>query len=167
MISLVIASAALAVWLYLAVARGRFWRASTDDDRAGVPAPAAWPDVIAIVPARDEADVVGATVGSLLAQDYPGSFAIVLVDDQSQDGTAAVARDAAAAVGAAHRLTVLSGRTPPTGWSGKVWAMQQGVEHVDALSRPRAICCSPTPTSSTSATRCGSSSPRPRPMVSC
>ena len=140
MISLVLASAGLAAWLYLVLAHGGFWRASARDGRGELPSPAAWPDVVAVVPARDEAEVVGATIRSLLAQDYPGAFAVVLVDDQSQDGTAAAAQGAAAAVGAAHRLTVLSGQARPPGWSGKVWAMHQGVEHVEGLaSRSRYI----------------------------
>jgi len=140
MISLVLASAGLAAWLYLVLAHGGFWRASARDERGELPAPAAWPDVVAVVPARDEAEVVGATIRSLLAQDYPGAFAVVLVDDQSQDGTAAAAQGAAAAVGAAHRMTVLSGQARPPGWSGKVWAMHQGVEHLEGLaSRSRHI----------------------------
>ena len=140
MISLVLASAALAAWLYLVLAHGSFWRASACHERDEPPAPAAWPDVVAVVPARDEAEVIGATIRSLLAQDYPGAFAVVLVDDQSQDGTAAAAQGAAAAVGAAHRLTVLSGQARPPGWSGKVWAMHQGMEHVDSMAAaPRYI----------------------------
>jgi glycosyltransferase involved in cell wall biosynthesis len=133
MITLAIASAALLAWLYLLLARGGFWRAAERDDDAVPPDPAAWPDVVAVVPARDEADVIATSLGSLLAQDYPGKLHVVLVDDQSRDGTAAVAQEAARAAGAADRLTVLSGRTPPAGWAGKVWAMQQGVEHVEGL----------------------------------
>jgi hopene-associated glycosyltransferase HpnB len=136
MMTLAIASAALAVWLYLITARGGFWRAVPRDDWTGLPAPAVWPGLVAVVPARDEADVVGESVTSLLAQDYPGSFAVTLIDDQSRDGTAAVAQEAATAAGAAHRLTVIGGRTPPIGWSGKVWAMKQGVDHVESLSAP-------------------------------
>jgi len=136
MISLAIASAALAIWLYLVATRGGFWRVSTDDDRSELRPPVAWPDVVTVVPARDEAEVVGATVHSLLAQDYPGALSVVLVDDQSQDGTAAIAQAAAADAGAAHRLTVLGGQTRPPGWSGKVWAMHQGVEHVESLNPP-------------------------------
>jgi hopene-associated glycosyltransferase HpnB len=136
MMTLAIASAALAVWLYLITARGGFWRAAPRDDWTALPAPAVWPGVVAVVPARDEADVVGESVTSLLAQDYPGSFAVVLIDDQSRDGTAAVAQEAATAAGAAHRLTVIGGRTPPIEWSGKVWAMKQGVDHVESLSAP-------------------------------
>src|SRR5262245_20966827 len=135
MIVLAIASATLALWLYLVVARGRFWHAATDD-RRDMPLPAIWPAVVAVIPARDEADHVGDTVTSLLAQDYPGSFAIVLVDDQSQDGTAAAARAAATAAGAPERLTVLSGKPRPPGWSGKVWAMHQGLEHVGSGNAP-------------------------------
>ena len=91
----ILAIAAFAIWVYLIACRGGFWLAGERDD--GGPAPAAWPAVIAVMPARDEADSVGQTVASLLQQDYPGAFSIVLVDDQSSDGTADVARKTAAA----------------------------------------------------------------------
>src|SRR2546426_5493464 len=134
---LLIASPALAVWLYLIAGRGGFWRASVRDDRDLPAEPARWPDVIAVVPARDEADVIGQSLASLLGQDYPGAFAVLLVDDQSRDGTAAAARQAAAgAAGAAGRLTIVPGRTPPAGWAGKVWAMKQGVDQVDSMAEP-------------------------------
>ena len=81
----------------------------------------------AIIPARDEAACVGETVTSLLRQDYPGEFTVIVVDDQSRDATAQVAQDAAAALGAGDRLTVLPGRPLPPGWTGKLWAQQQGV----------------------------------------
>jgi hopene-associated glycosyltransferase HpnB len=116
----------LAIWLYLIAARGGFWRAADrDDDSLGFAGP--WPAVTAIIPARDEADCIGDTVSSLLRQTYPGAFTVIVVDDQSRDGTARVAQDAAAALGAAERLTVLSGRPLPAGWTGKLWAQQQGV----------------------------------------
>src|SRR5665647_197295 len=98
-------AAALAVWLYLIAERGGFWLASERDD--GGAAPSAWPAVTAVIPARDEAQGVGQTIASLLLQDYPGAFSVILVDDQSSDGTAEVARRAAAA--AADRLLVLPG----------------------------------------------------------
>jgi hopene-associated glycosyltransferase HpnB len=115
---------ALAVWLYLIAGRGGFWLACERDD--GAAAPAAWPAVTAVIPARDEAEGVGETVASLLRQDYAGAFAVILVDDQSSDGTADMARRAAAAD--ADRLTVVPGAELPEGWTGKLWAMKQGIE---------------------------------------
>ena len=129
----------LLTWLYLVAARGGFWRAAERD--GALPAeglPSAWPAVTAIIPARDEAACVGETVASLLRQDYAGEFAVILVDDQSRDGTARVAQEAAAALGAAARLTVLSGRALPAGWTGKLWAQQQGVEQAAAAAQPPA-----------------------------
>lgn len=122
--------AALAIWIYLFTARGGFWQSGPEDElQPKAPAPAdGWPDVAAVLPARDEADVVGEVVRSLLGQDYPGTFRIVLVDDQSGDGTAATALAAAEAIGQGDRLTVLSGKPLPAGWTGKLWAMSQGVE---------------------------------------
>ncbi|HXP12089.1 MAG TPA: glycosyltransferase [Stellaceae bacterium] len=114
----------LVIWGYLLLGRGFFWRAG----EAPVPKhPQRWPRVTAIVPARDEAETVGRAVASLLAQDYPGEFSVVLVDDHSQDGTAEIARDAAAASGRGEKLRVVSARTLPPGWSGKLWALSEGV----------------------------------------
>jgi hopene-associated glycosyltransferase HpnB len=115
-----------AVWIGLAVARGRFWDASADRLRPAAPDGPA-PDVHAVVPARNEADVVVRTLGSLLAQDYPGRFAITLVDDRSDDGTGTLARAAIAAAGAGDRAAVVAGRPRPDGWTGKVWALAEGV----------------------------------------
>ncbi|HEY8613249.1 MAG TPA: glycosyltransferase, partial [Roseomonas sp.] len=78
-----------AVWLTLLLFRGGFWLARERDDRDTPPDPANWPRVVAVVPARDEADVIARSIGSLLRQDYPGPFSVVLVDDGSSDGTAA------------------------------------------------------------------------------
>ncbi|HZT50966.1 MAG TPA: glycosyltransferase [Stellaceae bacterium] len=115
---------ALLVWSYLLLGRGLFWW-----PRAAKPAPApkAWPRVVAIVPARDEALTVDAAVTSLLQQDYPGPLSVVLVDDCSSDGTAAIARDAAQTLGMADRLKIVAARPLPEGWSGKLWAMAEGV----------------------------------------
>ncbi|KAG0188668.1 hypothetical protein DFQ28_004523 [Apophysomyces sp. BC1034] len=63
-----------------------------------------------------------------MRQDYPGSLRVVVIDDQSDDGTAAIARDAAGAAGAAERLTVLRGEPLPAGWTGKLWALKQGID---------------------------------------
>jgi hopene-associated glycosyltransferase HpnB len=124
MVAILLAAAALAVWVYLIAGRGGFWLATERD--AGGPAPPAWPGVTAIIPARDEAEGVGQTVASLLQQDYRGPFSIILVDDQSTDGTTEVARHAAAA--APDRLTIVPGAALPAGWTGKLWAMKQGLE---------------------------------------
>ena len=81
-----LAALPLLLWVYLAAGRGGFWHAAERD--GGGPLPEAWPRVIAVIPARDEAEGIGQTVRSLLLQDYPGSLSIILVDDESSDGTA-------------------------------------------------------------------------------
>ena len=113
----------LAAWLYLLFGRGFFWLTRERDD-GDAPAPAAWPSVTAVVPARDEADVIARSIGSLLAQDYPGTLRVILVDDQSTDGTAEATRALAS-----ERLNVLSGAPRPPGWTGKLWAVKQGVAY--------------------------------------
>jgi hopene-associated glycosyltransferase HpnB len=129
-----IASMVLAIWLYLLLGRGAFWLGGERDEAITGQGP--WPAITAVIPARDEAECVGETVASLLRQDYPGEFSMILVDDQSRDGTAQVARDAALALGAADRLTVLSGQALPAGWTGKLWAQSQGVEAAEAAPHP-------------------------------
>src|SRR5436190_5647718 len=135
---LALACASLAIWVYLIAARGGFWRASERDDRAPPREPRAWPAVCAVIPARDEADVIAESLGSLLRQDYAGSLQIVVVDDQSQDGTAEAARRCAADPGAAAGLTIVPGRPLPAGWSGKIWAMKQGIDRAESLPNPPA-----------------------------
>jgi hopene-associated glycosyltransferase HpnB len=129
----IIAAIVLAIWLYLIAARGGFWRAAERDDDGALPAITPpmpqWPSVTAVVPARDEAETVGETIASLLRQDYGGRFNVILVDDQSRDGTARVSGESAAALGAGDRLNVIAGRPLPAGWTGKLWAQNQGVEH--------------------------------------
>jgi hopene-associated glycosyltransferase HpnB len=118
----------LAVWLYLAFGHSMFWlfRARDGDER--LPAPRAWPSVTAVVPARDEADVIARSLGSLMAQNYGGDFRIILVDDQSSDGTAIAARALCSDKVAGSNVTILAGGARPPGWTGKLWALQQGVE---------------------------------------
>lgn len=118
----------LAAWMYLVFAHGRFWMA---DQRLGgdPPAPAGWPAVAAIVPARNEADVIGQSVPAVLAQDYPGSFRVILVDDESDDDTGARAEAAARQSHHGERLEVVHAKPRPDGWVGKMWALQTGVEH--------------------------------------
>lgn len=125
----------VAVWAWLLIAHGGFWRADQTDESAASEPPV-WPSVAAVVPARDEADVIAASIGSLLAQDYPGPFKVILVDDGSVDGTAAAAREAARAAGRPERLEILTGAPLPSGWTGKLWAMSQGVAHAEAWAAP-------------------------------
>jgi len=107
------------IWLFLVLARGGFWRADQRLGRAGELE--RWPDVVAVIPARNEAETIGETVSSLLAQDYPGDFRVVVVDDNSTDGTGRAA-------GLSSRLRVISGRPLQDGWTGKLWAVNQGLE---------------------------------------
>ena len=110
---------AFLLWLYLLLGHGRFWRSAP-----GLPAarPNATPSVAVIVPARDEAAFIATTLRSLAAQDYAGPFRIIVVDDNSTDQTGAIARSIAD-----PRVTVLTGAARPAGWSGKLWAVAQGI----------------------------------------
>jgi hopene-associated glycosyltransferase HpnB len=114
----------LAIWSYLIAFHGGFWLAAERDDRDQPTDPSRWPAVTAVVPARDEADVIARSIGSLLAQDYPGPFRVVLVDDSSSDGTARIAEG----LGNQGALTVLNGAPLAPSWTGKLWAMSQGIE---------------------------------------
>ena len=122
MIALILAALSLAIWLGLIFGNGGFWLARERDTRDLPPEPQAWPEVIAVVPARDEADVIARSIGSLAAQDYPGTFRIILVDDSSRDGTGDIAR----ALGS-PRVDVVTGAPLAHGWTGKLWAVSQGV----------------------------------------
>ena len=132
MTALVVAMVCAAVWIYLAVARGGFWRGRPDDremhEALAADGRPAWPAVVAVVPARDEAELIGATVASLLAQRYGGPLSVIVVDDHSDDGTADVARRAAVTAGCPDRLTVIAAPTLPADWTGKLWAVANGVE---------------------------------------
>src|SRR5215470_13174206 len=109
-ITVIIAAGTLAVWIYLIAGRGRFWKASVDRDGEPLPALSSWPSVVTVIPARDEAASIAQCLCSLRAQDYRGALRIVLVDDQSSDGTAAVAEASAEAAGRSKDLTIVSGR---------------------------------------------------------
>src|SRR5580704_10028178 len=109
MILVAISLIPLAIWAYLLFGRGWFWLCRERDDSAAAANKVrnkadVWPSVVAIIPARDEADMIAHSVGSLLRQDYPGTFSVVVVDDQSTDGTAAAALAVAKAANAADRL---------------------------------------------------------------
>jgi hopene-associated glycosyltransferase HpnB len=124
------AAASLVAWLYLTLLHGRFWTTSVRlPEVTDEPADGRWPTVVAVVPARNEAAMLPETLPSLLGQDYPGVFRVVLVDDASEDGTGEVARRLAAGHPAGDRLQVVRGDGPPPGWAGKVAAMATGVRH--------------------------------------
>ena len=140
MILVAISLVPLAIWAYLLFGRGWFWLCGERDDfLAAAIRPRdeldTWPSVVAIIPARDEADMIAHSVGSLLRQDYPGPFSVVLVDDQSTDGTAAAALAVAKAANAADRLEIVAGNGPPPGWTGKLAAMRQGLAEVEASAQ--------------------------------
>ena len=120
-----LAAIPLAIWIYLFLARGNFWQLREDDVQ---PKPLAnWPRVVAVVPARNEAKTIAQTVGALTKQDYPGEFSILIVDDHSEDGTAALARNAAQESSALERIAIHSATDLPPGWTGKLWALNEGV----------------------------------------
>ncbi len=123
------------IWACLLFGRGWFWLCRERDDSAAPgphSAPDGWPSVVAVIPARDEADMIGRSVGSLLRQDYLGRFSVIVVDDQSSDGTAAVASAAAREAHGADRLRIVAGTGPPPGWTGKLSAMRRGLAEVEA-----------------------------------
>ncbi len=144
----------VAIWAYLLLGRGRFWQTPTVPPLS-MGAPSSSPDfgervgwkrsVAVVIPARNEADVIGRAVTSLLRQSPAlppssdekerapvlTSIHIFVVDDNSTDGTAEAARLAAGAE--ANCLTVIAGRPLPPGWSGKLWAVQQGVQQAMSL----------------------------------
>jgi hopene-associated glycosyltransferase HpnB len=113
----------VAVWVYLIAFRGGFWNIKRGD---WAPSVSSRRRIVAVIPARDEADVIGGAVASLIAQDYAGRLDIIVVDDHSSDGTADVARAAAVSAHAADRVTVIEAAPMPPGWTGKLWAVRQG-----------------------------------------
>lgn len=131
MIAALIAALACVIWIVLVAAWGRFWRIVTLPRGLQLPSQKA-PRVAVIIPARNEADVIGGVIASMLAQDYPGPLGIFVVDDHSTDGTATVVADAAK--NTSDRLTVVAASPLPEGWTGKMWALAQGVERAAEFS---------------------------------
>jgi hopene-associated glycosyltransferase HpnB len=131
-----LATIAALAWAWLLLCHGRFWRI---DAAAVVRPPESWPEVVAVIPARDEAEGIGRTVASLLQQDYPGHLSVVVADDHSTDGTAELARKAAAELGASARLTVIAAPDLPAGWTGKMWAQSNGIAAATTLHPETAL----------------------------
>ena len=127
---------ALAIWLHLFFGRGWFWRIGKLDADAFVgKAPTEWPRIVVVVPARNEAETIETAVTSLVRQDYLGEFSVVVVDDHSEDATAALARQAAHENRAGDRVKVASASGLLEGWTGKLWALNEGVAD-DAAEQP-------------------------------
>jgi hopene-associated glycosyltransferase HpnB len=130
----VLAVFCMAIWVYLLVGRGWFWLGPVRDAGQLAGQPDRWPAVVVVIPARNESEVIVSSVQSLLQQEYPGPLAIIVVDDDSSDDTAAVARHTATAV-PNRQLTVIAGKGPSGGWTGKLWALNQGIAAAE-MSRP-------------------------------
>jgi len=127
----------LAIWLYLAAAHGNFWRLREfDHDFAQYELPGKPPSVIAVVPARNEAAAIAQSLTSLLQQTYPGEFSVILVDDHSEDLTAHIARQVAQELKAVHQIDIRNAAPLPASWTGKLWALNEGLGRGAALLRP-------------------------------
>jgi hopene-associated glycosyltransferase HpnB len=125
----IVAALSAVTWVYLILARGAFWhlksdRADGDAEFSG--------RIAVVVPARNEAKLIGAVITSLLSQSR--AMTVFLVDDESTDGTADAALRAAEKVGKAGELVVIQSQPLPSGWTGKLWAMHQGIVHAHALN---------------------------------
>lgn len=120
-----VSALSLAAWLWLLLARGFFWRTDVRLPPGGEPD--TWPSVCVVVPARDEAGVLPASLPSLLAQEYPGRAEVFLIDDGSTDGTGELACELARRQEGLS-LTVASPGEPPAGWTGKLWAVRHGID---------------------------------------
>ena len=119
---------ALLAWGWLTLFRGRFWATDQRLEVLKAKERGSWPGVVAVVPARNESEVIGQTIPTVLGQRYPGTLSVYLVDDRSSDGTADMAKAVAKEADKAFSFKVVMGKERPEGWVGKVWALQQGVE---------------------------------------
>ena len=125
----------LLIWVVLTFFRGAFWQLRRfDDDLAPAQNLTRWPRVAVIVPARNEAGTIARAVVSLVKQEYPGELRVVVVDDESHDGTGSLAQEAAARLGASARIEIIQAAALTPGWTGKLWALQQGLEKAKAAA---------------------------------
>ena len=138
----------LAIWLGLWLGRGQFWRAEPQLERREKQSTAEqstakknsqglelepWPAVGVVIPARNEAELLPQTLRSHLQQNYPGKLTIILVDDQSTDGTAQVAQQVAQSLDKSDQLKIVLADPLPSDWTGKLWAMEQGMRQIQSL----------------------------------
>ena len=127
------AGCAVVVWLYLIFGRGLFWRFHEARESEAAPSQRLSKRVAIVIPARNEAQSIGQATASLLGQDYPGPCHIFLVDDHSQDGTLDQALSVARESGKPELLTATCARLLPEDWTGKLWALAEGVNHAEAF----------------------------------
>ncbi len=123
----------LIIWVVLLCFWGQFWQANQRLEAKETELEK-WPSVCAVIPARNEADVLPATLRSLLTQSYPGAFQIILVDDNSTDDTGKIAQKVAEELNKSEQLKVIFGDPLPPGWSGKLWAMEQGIRYGETFN---------------------------------
>ena len=129
LILLTIATLSLIIWIFLLLFWGQFWQANQRLENNNIEL-SHYPSICAIIPARNEADVLPISLKSLLNQEYFGKFSIILIDDQSTDKTGEIAQNIANHLNQSDRLKVILGKPLPVGWSGKLWAMEQGIQSV-------------------------------------
>lgn len=122
-------------WVALLADTARRWRLlPIDESVATPPEPATWPCVGVVIPARNEEPTLASALPSVLAQDYPGEWHIVVVDDRSTDATRQLADTVVATRGSARRCRSVAGAPLPPGWVGKVWALEQGARELASHS---------------------------------
>ena len=125
----------LALWLFLLLFWGKFWLSNqgilSNNQNLEI-----YPTVWAVVPARDEAEVIPVSLASLLNQDYLGEFFVVLVDDNSRDRTSEIAQATANQLNKTEQLKIISGKPLAEGWKGKLWAMKQGIDYAKQQTPP-------------------------------
>jgi hopene-associated glycosyltransferase HpnB len=121
---IILITLSLTIWIYLILFRGNFWLCNQYLEDLPLDSK---PSVTIIIPARNEAENISICIESLLNQDYQGIFKIVLIDDQSEDNTAEIAQKIAIENKKENQLIIIKGESLPSGWSGKLWAMSQGI----------------------------------------
>ncbi len=132
MLFIVVAAIPLVIWIYLLAFRGGFWRITNHLCPIGNPE-LLNKRLAVVIAARNEAPYIGRAITSLLDQDFPAALHIFLVDDASTDGTAELALAATERSGKSDLLTVIRGQPLQPGWTGKLWALSQGVARAEAL----------------------------------
>jgi hopene-associated glycosyltransferase HpnB len=132
---LILALLSFVIWIILLLLRGQFWRADQRLSDTQVPL-SHFPSVTVIVPARNEAEFIGTSLKSILNQNYPGMEKVILIDDGSSDGTAGIAQKTAAILNRTDKLNIIKSQSLPIGWTGKLWAMEQGIRYAQSLKVP-------------------------------